>query len=133
MAARHRAVTQTSDGPRACYEARKKREGKKDLVARFGGIPLKHDIRAVIADPAPVPVYPPHRELVHRLRRRWCELCEHGATVAVHQVARLADLGRPGPDQPAWAALMTRKRRKTLVVCTECHEHIHANPVTNTA
>ena len=129
MAARHKAEAITSDGPRACFEARRRREGRKDLVARFGGIPLKQDRRAVIADPAPVPVHPPRRELVHRLRRRRCELCEQGATVAVHQVAALADLGRPGPGQPAWAALMARMRRKTLIVCAACHEHIHAAPV----
>jgi group II intron reverse transcriptase/maturase len=133
MAARHKAEAITSDGPRACFEARRRREGRKDLVARFGGIPLKQNRRAVIADPAPVPVHPPRRELVHRLRRRQCELCEQGATVAVHQVAALADLGRPGPGQPAWAALMTRMRRKTLIVCTACHEHIHAAPVTDAA
>ena len=132
-AARHRAATQTSDGPRTCYEARRKREGRKDLVARFGGIPLKHDNRAVIHDPGPVPARPPRKELIHRLRKRWCELCEHGATVAVHQVARLADLGEPGPGQPAWAALMARMRRKTLIVCAGCHEHIHASPVTHAA
>ena len=106
MAARHKAKVITGDGPRTCFEARRQREGKKDLVARFGGIPLKRDRRAVITDPAPVPVITPRKELIHRLRRRWCELCEHGATVAVHQVARLARLGKPGPGQPAWAALM---------------------------
>jgi group II intron reverse transcriptase/maturase len=129
MAARYKAEAATADGPRACFEARRTRQGRKDLVARFGGIPLKQNRRAVIADPAPVPVHPPRRELVHRLRRRQCELCEQGATVAVHQVAALADLARPGPGQPAWAALMTRMRRKTLIVCAACHEHIHATPV----
>jgi hypothetical protein len=82
---------------------------------------------------APVPVHPPRRELVCRLRRRRCELCEQGTTVAVHQVAALAGLGRPGPGQPAWAALMTRMRRKTLIVCAACHEHIHATPVADAA
>ena len=81
----------------------------------------------------PVPVHPPRKELVHRLRERQCELCEHGATVAVHQVAALADLGGPGPGQPAWAALMARMRRKTLIVCAACHEHIHATPVADAA
>ena len=74
---------------RTCFEARRKREGKKDLVARFGGITPRQDRRAVIPDPAPVPVPAPHKELIHRLRKRRCELCEHGATVAVHQVASL--------------------------------------------
>ena len=73
------------------------------------------------------------KELVTRLLKRRCELCEHGATVAVHQVAGLTSLGRPGPGQPAWASLMAKTRRKTLIVCASCHDHIHANPVANTA
>jgi hypothetical protein len=133
MAARYKAKVITADGPRTCFEARARRAGKPDLVARFGGIPLARDRRAVITDPAPVPVFIPYKELTHRLRKRWCELCEHGATVAVHQVARLAHLGKPGPGQPAWAALMAKMRRKTLIVCACCHDHIHANPVTNAA
>jgi group II intron reverse transcriptase/maturase len=133
MAARHKAKVITSDGLRTCFEARRKREGKKDLVARFGGIPLKQDRRAGITDPAPVPVPAPRKELLHRLRKRSCELCEHGATVAVHQIARLDRLGKPGPGQPAWAALMARMRRKTLIVCAACHDHIHATPVADVA
>jgi group II intron reverse transcriptase/maturase len=132
-AARYKAKVLTRDGLRTCFEARKHREGKPDLIARFGGIPLTRDRRAVIRDPAPVPVTVPRKELIHRLRNRRCELCEHGATVAAHQVAGLASLGRPGPGQPAWAALMATMRRKTLIVCAPCHDHIHANPVANTA
>jgi hypothetical protein len=133
MAARHKAKIITGDGPRTCFEALLQRKGKKDLTARFGGIPLKQDRRAVITDPAPVPVHPPRKELTGRLRSRWCELCDHGATVTVHHVATLAQLGKPGPGQPAWAALMARKRRKTLIVCRPCHDYIHANPVANAA
>jgi group II intron reverse transcriptase/maturase len=133
MAARHMATVTTGDGPRRCFEARREREGRKDLVARFGGIPLRQQRRAVICDPAPVPVPVPHKELISRLRKRRCELCETGATVAVHQVAGLSQLGKPGPGQPAWAALMAKMRRKTLIVCAPCHDHIHANPATHAA
>ena len=132
-AARYKAKVTTRDGPRTCFEARSRREGKPDLVARFGGISLKRDRRAVLRDPAPVPVTIPRKELIFRLRKRRCELCEHGATVAVHHIARLTDLGQAGPGQPAWAALMAHKRRKTLIVCTACHDHIHANPVAHAA
>jgi len=75
----------------------------------------------------------PRKELIHRLRTSRCELCERHDTVAVHQVAKLARLGTLGPGQPAWAALMARKRRKTLVVCRPCHEVIHDTPVTHAA
>jgi group II intron reverse transcriptase/maturase len=133
MAARHKAATQTSDGPRTCYEARKHREGKKDLVARFGGIILRQDRRAVIHDPAPGPDPYPRKELIRRLRKRECELCETGTTVTVHQVTGLKALGQQGPGQPAWAALMAKMRRKTLIVCAACHDWIHANPAAQAA
>jgi hypothetical protein len=133
MAARYKAKVITGHGPRTCFEARRHREGKKDLVARFGGIPLKHDRRAVIHDPAPARIGHPRKELIHRLLKRVCELCEHGTTVAVHQVAALSQLGKSGPGQPAWAALMAKMRRKTLIVCADCHAWIHANPVAHAA
>jgi hypothetical protein len=133
MAARHKAKVTTGDGPRTCFEARRRRRGKPDLVARFGGIILRQDRRAVITDPAPVRVRIPRKELLARLRQRECELCETGTTVVVHQVARLNELGKPGPDQPAWAAIMARKRRKTPIVCAPCHDWIHANPVAHAA
>ena len=133
MAVRHKAKIETRDGLRTCFEARKRREGKPDLIARFGGIILKRDRRAVIRDPAPAPAPYPRKELIRRLRRRECELCETGTTVAVHQVAGLKALGKPGPGQPAWAALMAKKRRKTLIVCAACHDWIHANPVAHAA
>jgi group II intron reverse transcriptase/maturase len=132
-AARYKAKAITGHGPRTCFEARRHRPGRKDLVARFGGIPLRQDRRAVIRDPAPAQASYPRKELIHRLRKRACELCEQGATVAVHQVAALKHLGEPGPGQPAWASLMARMRRKTLIVCAPCHEHIHASPVAHAA
>ena len=48
-----------------------------------------------------------------------------GPTVETHQVRKLADLARPGQRQPAWAALMAKMRRKTLIVCAPCHQAIH--------
>jgi group II intron reverse transcriptase/maturase len=133
MAARHKAKAETGDGPRTCFEARRRRRGKPDLVARFGGIILRQDRRAVITEPVPVRVRVPRRELLARLRQRECELCETGTTVAVHQVAGIRELGKPKTGQPAWAALMAKMRRKTLIVCAACHDWIHANPVAHAA
>jgi hypothetical protein len=133
MANRYKAKAITGDGPRTCFEARRKRRGKPDSVARFGGINLRQDRRAVITDPAPPRVRAPRKELLARLHKRECELCETGTTVAVHQVAGLRELGKPGDGQPAWAALMARMRRKTLIVCALCHGWIHANPVAHAA
>src|SRR5262249_46323350 len=131
MAVRYKAKVKTRNGLRSCFEARKKRQGKKGLVARSGGGILQRDRHPGIRHPRPAPAAYPRRELVTRLRKRECELCETETTVAVHQVSGLKALGQPGPGQPAWAALMAKMRRKTLIVCAGCHDWIHANPVTH--
>jgi len=137
MAAKYQAKIETPYGLRTCFEARIHRDGKPDLVARFGGIPLARKKDAVLRDHVPTPPPHPRKELIHRLVKRRCELCEEPATVLVHQVRKLDSLGEPGPGQPAWAALMTRMRRKTLVVCRPCHDAIHrehpATPATTAA
>ena len=118
MAAKHKAKIETRHGLRTCFEARVHRNGKPDLVARFGGIPLVRDKDAVLIDRIPQPAPHPGKELIHRLLNRRCELCGDPGKVVVHQVRKLTSLGAAGPNQPAWAAFMAGKRRKTLVVCT---------------
>ena len=133
MAAKHRAKIATPFGLRQCFEARVERDGKPALVARFGGIPLIRNKDAVLTDRVRVQVPYPRKELVIRLRARRCELCGDVGPVLVHQVRRLASLGQPGPGQPAWAALMASKRRKTLVVCRSCHDAIHGQAAVTAA
>ena len=124
MARRYKAVTVTPHGPRACFEARTERPGRKPLVARFGGTPLKRQKKAVLDDRLPAPATR-RKELVSRLLNGRCEWCQQRAPVQAHQVRKLADLGKPGPAQPEWASLMARMRRKTLIVCVPCHQLIH--------
>ena len=133
MARKHRAKIATPYGLRQCFEARVERDGKPALVARFGGIPLIRNKDAVLTDRVRVQVPYPRKELVIRLRARRCELCGDVGPVLVHQVRRLASLGQPGPGQPAWAALMASKRRKTLVVCRSCHDAIHGQAAVTAA
>ena len=120
MARKYKARTATPHGLRTCFEATVERPGRKPLVARFGGIPLIRQKKAVLTDHQPVPATR-RKELITRLQTGKCELCGQRAPVEVHQVAKLTDLHKPGRPQPAWAALMTRMRRKTLVVCAPCH------------
>ena len=132
-AARYKAKIETPHGLRTWFEARIKRDGKPDLVARFGGIPLVRKKNAVLHDAISRPVPHPRKELIHRLLKRRCELCEEAGAVLVHQVRKLASLGEPGPGQPARAAKMARMRRKTLIVCRTCHDAIHGHPALSTA
>jgi len=125
MAAKHKATIQTPHGPRTCFEARIERDGRQPLVARFGGIPLHRQKSATVVDRQPTRVDYPHKELITRLLADTCEICRQTGSVEVHHVRALADLGIPGPLRPKWAEAMAKRRRKTLVVCTTCHDHIH--------
>jgi group II intron reverse transcriptase/maturase len=135
MAAKHKAKVETPYGLRTCYEARVERKDKQPLVARFGGVPLVRKKEAAIVDRAlSYQVTYPRKELVRRLLARRCELCGEPGRVVVHQVRKLASLGGPRASQPAWAALMAKRRRKTLVVCHPCHKTIHdGQPTAQTA
>ena len=134
MAHKYQASIDTPHGPRVCFQASVERGGRKPLLARFGGIPLKRQKKAVLDDRRPVPVTGRRTgsELLTRLRRGRCELCEQRAQVRVHQVSKLANLATPGQPQPPWAQLMTRMRRKTLIVCPTCHNSIHDRQPANT-
>jgi hypothetical protein len=133
MARKYRATITTPYGPRVCFQATVERPGRKPLVTRFGGIPLKRQKKAVITDR--LPDLPTRRkELTIRLRARRCEWCDTLTDVETHQVRKLADLTRTGRPQPGWAQLMAKMRRKTLVVCATCHQAIHhGNPTALTA
>jgi len=127
MANKYQAVITTANGPRVCFQASVERAGKRPLVARFGGIPLRRQKRAVLYDrqPAPASGRSKGTELLQRLRKGRCELCEQRAEVRVHHVSKLANLATLGQPQPPWAQLMARMRRKTLIVCPACHSSIH--------
>jgi group II intron reverse transcriptase/maturase len=129
MTARHRARIETPYGLRTCFEATVTRQGRQPLVARFGGIPLKRNRKAVPFDRVPDPTPHRHREVVRRLLRNVCEICKRTDNIQIHQIRKLADLpGAEQSDQPLWTAVMARKHRKTLVVCGSCHDTIHKGP-----
>jgi len=137
MARKYKATTETRYGPRRCFQVTVQRQGRrKQLVARFGGIPLKRQPMAVLTDLSPVMASARRNELIRRLLAGHCEICEAEEDLEVHHIRKLADLNRPGrPERPAWMHLMAMRRRKTLVICRPCHENIHvgraAAPVRN--
>lgn len=125
MARKYATTIDTPHGLRKCFEARVERTGRKPLVGRFGGIPLRQNKKTVITDRQLAPVNIKRKELVTRLLAGRCEACGRVDKVEVHHVAKLADLGRPGANRPSWADLMAARHRKTLVVCGSCHADIH--------
>jgi len=65
-------------------------------------------------------------ELITRLNRGKCEICntEHTPqSVVVHHIRNLKNL--ENHKESYWISLMKKLRRKTLIVCPECHDRIH--------
>jgi hypothetical protein len=122
---RYGSTQQTAGGPRQVLKVSVEREGKRPLVALWGGIPLVR--RTELPLPAPYPsVREPRATLTLRLLANSCELCSSQEGVQVHFEHRLKDLCRDGAAGTDWAEAMLRRHRKSLVVCEACHRRIHA-------
>jgi group II intron reverse transcriptase/maturase len=127
MVHRYHAIIETPDGIRRCLQVIKERQnGKKPLIATFGGIPLTYKKQAVLIDRRSIPTRYEQKEVIRRLIASKCELCMTKVENAVvHHVRKLADLERMGKGRPHWAQIMLKRRRKTLIVCQSCHHAIH--------
>jgi hypothetical protein len=128
MARQYRTKVATPDGVLTCFQAIIERgAGKPPLVAQFGGISLRRRKDAILVDQRPPTAYTKGRELLQRFLAAECELCGSDLKVEVHHLRKLADLQRPGrAAAPGWLRVMAARKRKTLVVCRDCHEAIHA-------
>jgi group II intron reverse transcriptase/maturase len=75
-------------------------------------------------------------DLIQRLQADTCELCGSQVNIQVHHVRKLSDLKKRWAGRkakPEWVKHMIAARRKTLMVCHQCHVNIHAGkPVSQT-
>jgi group II intron reverse transcriptase/maturase len=128
MRNKYRSTIETPYGPMKCLKVIVEREnGKKPLVTYFGGIPLRRQKEVMLHDQTPRMFDGTRSELVKRLLADTCEMCGSREDVEVHHIRKLADLNIEGrPEKPAWVKRMAARRRKTLVVCQDCHDAIHA-------
>jgi hypothetical protein len=128
---RYHTVIQTAQGTRTVLEIKVEREeGRKPLIARWGGISLARNPKATLND-APLQICGPRAELERRLLAEKCELCGSQKNVEVHHIRALKDLWVKGQAAPPfWKQVMAARQRKTLVVCQECHDSIHAGRAT---
>lgn len=79
-------------GTRKCVEVIVERDNKKPLVARFGGIPLKRQLKATMNDQSLTPWKPKRSELLQRLLADECEVCGAVGNIEVHHIRALKDL-----------------------------------------
>lgn len=124
--AKYKSTTTSTTGKTVpCLKVVVERPGRKPLVAIWGGISLTHKRKAVIED-KPYTVFGGRTELLKRLLADQCELCESRENIEVHHIRKLSDLNKKGrPLPPVWVQVMATRKRKTLVVCRECHVAIH--------
>jgi hypothetical protein len=100
-----------------CLQTKVEREGKKPLVATFGGFSLKRKPNAWIDDQLPKPINT-RTEILQRLLAEECEICGASGDVEVHHIKKMSDLKKQGTDpETGWKAQMAKRNRKTLVVC----------------
>jgi group II intron reverse transcriptase/maturase len=130
---RFKTVIQTKRGPRRVFQVTVERGGgKRPLVARWGAVPLARRVDEPLRA-QPQPPKDRRAELAVRLLANTCELCGSQVDVEVHYERCLNDLERDRRGDTPWAQTMVAKRRKTLVVCKDCHRTIHAGrPVRTT-
>jgi group II intron reverse transcriptase/maturase len=124
---RYETTIQTPEGLRKVLQVTvERKEGKKPLVARWGGITLARKTTAILND-HPAPLWGDRSELEKRLLADTCELCGSREQVEVHHIRALKDLQRKGQaERPRWVQIMAARRRKTLITCRKCHHDIHA-------
>ena len=103
------------------------REGKKPLVAQWGGISLHWDIKAPLKDHQMF-LGPSRSELEKRLLADTCEYCGttgNAERIEVHHIRALKDLATyDGREKPTWVKIMAARKRKTLVLCAICHQDV---------
>jgi group II intron reverse transcriptase/maturase len=121
---------ETPDGPKKALVVKIEREDRLPLVARFGGYNFRRTPDEPIQDAMPQ-LRTGRTTLEGRLLATTCELCGATKRIQVHHIRKMADLKKPGQrEKPAWVVRMAEIQRKTLVVCTDCHNRIHAGKPT---
>ncbi|HJT56696.1 MAG TPA: reverse transcriptase domain-containing protein [Ktedonobacteraceae bacterium] len=121
---RYQATIEVKGKPYKGLRVTVEREGRKPLVADWGGIPLTWNIGATLND-QPERIWNTRSELEERLLADTCEYCGVHERCQVHHVRALKDLQVKGRQpKPHWMVLMAAHQRKTMVVCKTCHEDI---------
>jgi hypothetical protein len=63
-------------------------------------------------------------EVIKRLNRKQCEYCETTeGPFEVHHRRKLKDVAKA---KELWQQIMVARRRKTLILCRNCHHRLHA-------
>jgi group II intron reverse transcriptase/maturase len=77
-------------------------------------------------------------EIIKRLKKSKCELCGEQKilnNLEVHHIRKLKNLAKQNKDknnpEKKWINTMIKMKRKTLILCEECHNKIHKENIVN--
>ena len=127
LLAKYKTRVQTDKGKTLkCIQITVNREGKKPLVATFGGFSLERKQFTKIHDRMPIPynAKSSHTEIIQRLLADTCEICGKTGAIEVHHIKALKNVMGPKNARTDWKRYMASRQRKTLAVCQECHYRI---------
>jgi len=124
---KYKTSMDTPHGKLKCIRVEVQRPDRESLVATFGNISLRRNLKAGIKDERIQRLDTSRNELIKRLLADECEACGSTEKVEVHHIRALKDLHQNGRKaKPQWMQIMSARRRKTLVLCQDCHDDLHA-------
>ncbi|KAB2420472.1 MULTISPECIES: hypothetical protein [Bacillus cereus group] len=112
----------TKNGGFIVFYETKKGPKKAKLIDK-GFVRKKHTIKNKEIDTHPnTLMYSARTELVERLMANKCEWCGiKDIPMEIHHIRKLKDL----KGKMIWEKVMIAKKRKTMVLCLECHNNLH--------
>ena len=126
-----------ADGLRI-LKATRGRRGQNPVTTEFGGLAFTRQkkpqlgVERWIGSPGRSIPWE-ESELITRLVTGRCEVCGSCEGIQTHHIRKLADLiNRGNRSSHGWRHLMWNRRRKTLVLCRECHMALHAGQLDGT-
>lgn len=127
IARKYRVWVETPEGRRRAFQVVVERPGKKPLVATFGGYSLGRDRQPKTIKETMTCWWwnTPRTEILDRMLAEKCEYCGKEGPCEVHHIRKVAPLLRK-KGLAGWKKLMAVRNGKTLVLCRECHDKLHA-------
>ena len=123
-AKRHKVWLETPQGKRKAFQVQIQRPGKKPLTATFGGFSLAREDKPI--NDKTIQWWKSSRtEILDRMLANQCEYCGKETKCEVHHIKKLSELLKK-KNLAGWKKMMAMRKRKTLVLCPECHDKLHA-------
>lgn len=126
IAKKYKVWIETPEGRRRAFQVVVERPDKKPLVATFGGYTLKTNRNPkTIEETTTCWWWSARTEILERMLADKCEYCGLEGPCEVHHIRKVGPLLRK-KGLAGWKKMMAMRNRKTLVLCRECHDKLHA-------